>query len=263
MYKNFGLIGNPLSHTISPRIHSIFLNENRINGGYNCFEVKENELPEILDFFKRMKFVGFNITLPYKSKIIEFLDDIDESAKEIGAVNTVKIIDGKLVGFNTDIFGIRETFRFYDVDLKGKRVLVLGAGGATRGLLYELKRYNYKEIVVANRTLNNAEKLIYELKMERTFASSLNFFDNFGKYDIIINSSSAGISGEVCFKNLHCEVFFDMQYSVKGRTLLLEQVVYKNGFDGLVMLIGQAYKAFCIWNDLDFQISYDEIIKML
>lgn len=263
MYKNFGLIGNPLSHTISPRIHNIFLNITRINGGYNCFEVDENELGDIVHFFKKMRYVGFNVTLPYKQKIIDFMDKIDDSAIKVGAINTVKILDGKLYGFNTDIFGINETFRFYNIDLNRKDVLVLGAGGATRGLLYELKKYDYKEVTIVNRTLENAEKLLDEFKMARSCAISLNLFDNFKKYDIIINSSSAGISGGVFLEGLECEVFFDMQYALRGETFLMKQISYKKGFDGLVMLIGQAYKAFCIWNEIDFEINYDTVVKML
>jgi len=263
MYRNFALIGKPLAHTISPKIHNVFMYKNRINGGYCCFEVEEDQLGDIIYFFKKMNFLGFNVTLPYKEKIISFLDELDVDAKGVGAVNTVKVVNGKLVGYNTDIFGIKETFRHFGIDLTDKTILVIGAGGAARGLLYFLKHLSYKEIIILNRTVENAEKLVKEIGLQRYFISSLNSFDNSKKYDIIINASSAGFSGEFQFDSMKSEIVFDMQYSLGKKTLFLEKMEYKVGFDGILMLIGQAYKAFSIWNDVEFDIEYEKLIRMI
>ncbi|MGB9731710.1 MULTISPECIES: shikimate dehydrogenase [Calditerrivibrio] len=263
MYKNFGLIGKPISHSISPKIHNIFLYLNRLNGGYCCFEVEDSQLADIIDLFKKMHFAGFNVTLPYKEIIIDFLDDLDSDAEKIGAVNTVKIKDGKLIGYNTDIFGIRETFKFYNVGLGGKVIVVLGAGGAVRGLLYELKNHDYEKLIIVNRTVEKGFLIAEEFGIKKYTVMDIKSFDYSKKYDIIINGSSAGISGGVVLWDLKADVAFDMQYDLDKKTIFLEKVDCKKGFDGILMLVGQAYKAFCIWNDFDFAIDYNEVIKML
>ncbi|ADR19556.1 shikimate dehydrogenase [Calditerrivibrio nitroreducens] len=263
MYKNFGLIGKPISHSISPKIHNIFLYTNRLNGGYCCFELEDSQLPDVIDLFKKMHFTGFNVTLPYKERIIDFLDGLESDAEKIGAVNTVKIENGKLIGYNTDIFGIRETFKFYNVDLSKKVIVVLGAGGAARGLLYELRNHDYEELIIVNRTVEKGFLIAEEFEIKKYSVKDLNSFDYSKKYDIIINSSSAGLSGGAVFGDLKADVAFDMQYDLEKKTIFLEKVDCKRGFDGLVMLVGQAYKAFCIWNGFDFSINYDEVIKML
>lgn len=268
MYSNMGLIGKPISHTLSPSIHNYFLYKNRINGGYCCFDIQENEINDILDFFKKFSFKGFNVTLPYKETIIKFLDKIDDDARCMNSVNTVKIDDGKLIGFNTDIYGIIETFNLYGISPIGKNILIIGAGGACRGLLYILKKLGYGFIDIVNRDLLKAERLLKEFNIEnfKLFdVNKLNAFDNSLKYDIIINTTSVGLTGENVynFEKLSANVAFDMQYSLSGDTLFLSKVFADIKIDGLPMLIGQAYQAFKVWHGISFESDYQDIISRL
>ncbi|MCX8084144.1 MAG: shikimate dehydrogenase [Calditerrivibrio sp.] len=265
-FRNFALIGKPLKHSLSPIIHTTFLYKNRINGGYCCFEVEADEISELLDFFRSHSFYGFNVTLPYKETVIKFLDDIDEDAEKIRSVNTVLIKDNRLLGYNTDIKGIQDTFKFYNIDTSTKEILVIGAGGATRGLLYQLKKSGYKHITITSRTLDKAKKLIEEFSIEKCDIKPLNTFDKKKKYDIIINSSSIGITSiedSDYLRNLRSEFVFDMQYKIDGKTFFLDHTEYEVGVDGLIMLIGQAFEAFKIWNNIEFDIDYNEIINII
>ncbi|MCA1927306.1 MAG: shikimate dehydrogenase [Calditerrivibrio sp.] len=268
MYSNMGLIGKPLTHTLSPFIHNYFLYKNSINGGYCCFDIYEDELGKIVEFFKKTNFKGFNVTLPYKETIIKFLDQIDDDARYMNSVNTVKIDDGKLIGYNTDIYGILETFNLYEISPIDKKILIIGAGGACRGLFYVLKKLGYGFIDIVNRNLSKAEKLVKEFNIEnfRLFeVNKLNSFDNSLKYDIIINTTSVGLTGDNIynFEKLSADIAFDMQYSLSGETLFLGKVISDKKVDGLPMLICQAYQAFKIWSGLDFENDYQDIISRL
>lgn len=268
MYSNFGLIGTPLSHTLSPVIHNYFIQQNRINGGYCCFDIKPDELDNVLFLFKKYHFKGFNITLPYKETVLDYLDTVDEEAKTIKSVNTVKIKSGRLTGYNTDIYGIMDTFDFYSVSIHGKNILLLGAGGASKAMLYVLKKMGYGNLFLANRTVSRAKEIIKEFDMKNVTVldiERLKYFDNSINYDIIINTTSAGITGEgsYLFDQLEGEVAFDMQYSLSGETYFLKKVKAGLKIDGLLMLIGQAYHAFKLWNEIEFEKSYKEILGSL
>ncbi|MEF3254914.1 MAG: shikimate dehydrogenase [Deferribacterales bacterium] len=265
MYSNYGLIGKPLSHSLSPIIHNYFINITSINGGYCCFEIDHTQIKDIVGIFKMFNFKGFNVTLPYKQVIMDYLDDIDEIAKKISAVNTVRIDCGRLIGYNTDINGIDETFKYYNVEINNKEILIIGAGGGCRGLLQYLKNFNYKSLSLMNRDVDKARILVSEIGIKNIDIIDINSFDNCKKYDIIINTTSAGLTGEsyIEFSALNSEVAFDMQYSLTGSTYFLDRVKSFVKIDGLLMLIGQAYHAFMIWNNIRFTLDYSNLLKRL
>lgn len=267
MFSNTGLIGRPLSHTLSPLIHGYLLYKHKINGGYCCFEVKSEELKFILSNFKRFHFKGFNVTLPYKTDIIKYLDDLSSEAKNINAVNSVKIDSGKAKGYNTDIFGIEKTFEHFKIELKNKRILVLGAGGSAKALFYFLKDKDLT-VDVVNRTPKKAENVLLELNIDNFNIYGLPFLQKRNSYDIIVNTTSIGINGEdfLDMSNIFCKEFaFDFQYNINIETSFLK--VYKDKVkyfcDGLLMLIYQAAKAFNIFHNTDIDIDARDIVKYL
>lgn len=267
MYNNTGLIGKPLTHTLSPMIHGYLYWKYKINGGYCCFEVKEDELVSILKKFKKFKFRGFNITLPYKSDILTYLDEVSVEAQCINAVNSVKIDEEKAKGYNTDIYGIEKTFEHFNIDLHNKKILILGAGGSAKALFYFLKNKKLTFDIV-NRTPKKAEKALYELDIQNCNIYDLLLLQKLNYYDIVINTTSVGINGGnfLDMSKIFCKEFaFDFQYNINDDTSFIK--IYKNkvkhSCDGLLMLVYQAIKAFSIFHNKDISVKAKDIIEYL
>ncbi|UOD34350.1 shikimate dehydrogenase [Deferribacteraceae bacterium V6Fe1] len=267
MYHNTGLIGHPLNHSISPLIHNYFYHKSRINGGYCCFDIDKNEIAQIIHTMKKFNFKGFNVTLPYKTDIIDFLNEIDLQASKINAVNTVKIMEDKLFGYNTDLFGIEKTFEKFEIELSNKKILILGSGGAARPLFYFLKDKN-ANVDIVNRTVKNTETVLKQLRINSFNNFDLLFLKKNNYYDIIINTTSVGIDKKGFFDMSHIdcgEFVFDFQYSIDGDTPFLD--IYKEKVakytDGLLMLIYQGLKAFELFNDVKLVIDINELKKFI
>lgn len=259
MYQ-FRLIGYPIQHSLSPWIHSRFMEQTNISGEYHLNEI-ENFAAEITRF-KKKAINGFNVTVPYKEAIIPYLDELDESAKVIGAVNTVLVTDGKWIGYNTDGIGyvraLQETFPQV-ADLTEKQIVILGAGGAAKGIYAACKLQQADRIVIANRTIEKAEAIITTTKQENSDqAVSL---EDVGPYlekaDIIIQTSSVGMKPNeeesiVTLPQLkQTAIVSDIVYQ-PIETAFLKQAK-RQGVSihhGHTMLLYQAQYAFEIWTDL-------------
>ncbi|MEJ8776401.1 shikimate dehydrogenase [Pseudogracilibacillus sp. ICA-222130] len=163
MYK-FGLIGYPIQHSLSPWIHRQFFERTNIEGTYDIYEIDVHApFDEKIATFKELQLDGFNVTAPYKETIIPYLDELDEQASMIGAVNTVLNKNGKWYGFNTDGAGyVRSLLSKYPVlaNEKNKAILLLGAGGACKGIYNALIKEGFTNITIANRTLEKAVSII-------------------------------------------------------------------------------------------------------
>lgn len=260
MFINLGLIGNPLTHSLSPSIHTHFLEKSRLNGGYTCFEVKsKEELEDIIDIFKRYSFTGINITVPYKCDIINFCDKIEYSAENIGAVNTILFKNKKIYGYNTDVFGFSKIFIDEHIDISDKKVLLLGAGGASRAAMQFFSENKPKELLIANRTIDKAMEL---KKIFNINATILNLDEvNDINCDIAVNSTSLGLNGEIFpYKANVKYAVIDMQYKPYNTPFLELYSDYGiKKINGFTMLIWQAYKSFNIWTDKEF---YPDIKKL-
>ncbi|HCX89355.1 MAG TPA: shikimate dehydrogenase, partial [Deltaproteobacteria bacterium] len=151
--KITGILGHPIHHSLSPLMHNTVFKHLGLNYVYLPFDVKPGDLKDSINAIRCMNIVGVNLTIPHKERVIAYLDRIDTEAELIGAVNTVKNIDSELVGFNTDGKGFLESLK-NDLGFspKGKRILMVGAGGAARGILVSLALGGAKKISVANRT---------------------------------------------------------------------------------------------------------------
>lgn len=257
----YGVVGNPVSHSLSPEMHNAAFKFHRLNAVYIPFEVKN--LDEfIAKFIKEetreieLNFKGFSVTVPHKRAIIKHLDSIDETARKIGAVNTVKIVGGKLHGFNTDAQGFIEPLKNSYGDLNNAKVAVLGAGGAARAAIYALKKERAKVTVFA-RDVEKARKLAEEFDIE--FAALGARRSALNAYDIIVNATPLGTRGAMesdtpavaeQLKNAH--LVYDLIYNPFETEFLREaKSVGVPTVGGLAMLTAQAMAQFEIWTELD------------
>src|SRR4051812_26049449 len=147
------VIGDPVAHSLSPQMQNAALGASGIEMQYVRVQLGETELNDALKLFVQNDFVGLNVTLPHKERVLSLMHEIDENAKESGVINTIVIRDQKLVGFNTDGIGFSHAIRDeFSVDLRDLRVLMLGAGGAARAIAFECARQGCERLVIANRT---------------------------------------------------------------------------------------------------------------
>lgn len=249
------LIGKSLKHSISPFIHNKILSDLKIDAVYSNVELPDFEkLKEFVEMVKKDEdVVGFNITIPYKEDILEFCDEVSEDVKIIQAANTVKKENGKLKAYNTDWIGFKRSLEEVGIDIKDKRILILGAGGAAKACIYGLYKMGVEEIFVANRTYEKAESLRKQYKefvdIEILKWSEIDSFNS----DIVINTTPIGmfpdteksplkaLSGSVRF-------VYDMIYNPpKTKLLKMAETNGKISLNGLKMLIYQAVEAEKIW----------------
>ena len=272
------LIGNPISKSLSPVIHNNYYELVRQNNIYLIFNVEEEYLEEVVKTFKILDIKGFNVTLPHKIKIIEYLDSISDDAKILGAVNTVKNYNGKLIGYNTDGLGFLKSLELLNIDVKNKTILVLGAGGAANAISISLAMEGAKKIVVCNRTISKGKNLA--LRILRKFPKTMVEYDNLDlrnvekeKINMIVNCTSVGmypyvdvspISLNGFSKNL---IVYDLIYKPR-KTKLIKLAEHKGYYtiNRLSMLINQALLSQEIWfgkKNHTFLNNYNEIKRIL
>lgn len=253
---SFAVFGNPISHSKSPRIHALFASQTGLEHSYGTVLAPNEEFEEALRSFFEKGASGANITVPFKERAFAESDELTDRAAMSGAVNTLKKLeDGRLLGDNTDGIGMLSDLERLALIQPGDRVLLIGAGGAARGVILPLLSYGCS-VVVTNRTFERAQHLshIFESKGD---IRALAFSDLASeKFDLIINATASGINGEI--PAISEQVFtaqtrvYDMYYQA-GLTPFL-QWVKGNGVthyaDGLGMLVGQAAHAFYLWHGI-------------
>ncbi|MGM8214182.1 shikimate dehydrogenase [Bacillaceae bacterium W0354] len=256
MYR-FGLIGNPVKHSASPMIHNTFFEQVNLLGRYELFEINEFELEDIIEHFIHNQFVGFNVTIPYKEKIIPLLNELDESARQLQAVNTVKITNGKLIGYNTDGIGYVESLKSFDASFfnRNHSILIIGAGGAAKGIYYTLQNFAFKKIDLANRNLNNAKQICQSYNNSQVLTLS-EAEQVLGEYDLIIQTTPVGMNPYdneqiLSLKNIKTNtIVSDIVYNPKWTKFLLDAKQHgARILFGESMLWYQAKKAFEIWTN--------------
>ncbi|XEC96773.1 shikimate dehydrogenase [Paenibacillus tarimensis] len=192
----YGVIGDPIRHSKSPVMMNRAFRETGINGVYCAFHIRQDQLGEFAAGVRVMGIRGINVTIPHKLDIMKYMDELDASAEAIGAVNTIVNDDGRLTGYNTDGIGyVRSLKEEAESDLSGKRIVLLGAGGASRGILYALTKERPERITLTNRTLERAQSLASDFRQYAEVAAVSN--DQLEKVcseaDIVINTTSVGM----------------------------------------------------------------------
>jgi len=246
------VIGNPIEHSRSPFIHHAFAKQTNQNIEYQKKLVALDDFSSTVAAFIKQDGRGANITVPFKEQALALADELSERARLAGAVNTLTFKNGKVFGDNTDGEGLVQDLIRNKVSLSKSKILLLGAGGAAKGVLLPLLAQNPDSITIANRTLSKAELLCQHFSDSRVAASS--FVDVADKqFDLIINATSASLSGglpaisETVINNtVTC---YDMVYG-KEETPFLKWAKKQGAakiIDGLGMLVGQAAVSFSIW----------------
>lgn len=277
MAYRFGLIGYPIKHSLSPWIHQNLLQKAKLTGTYSLYELEPIEsFVDQVERLKKEKLDGFNITVPYKQKIMPYLDKIDKEAEAIGAVNTVVHENGKWTGYNTDGVGyLRSLIEAYpEVGKdKNKRFLIIGAGGAARAIIYTLFVNGFVNIDIANRTVNSGHVLKSMYAMEQTTILSLEdaerLIDN---YDVIIQTTSVGMksAAEHAIVNIKSmaknSIISDIVYQPIMTSFLKDAMMSGARIHyGHTMLIYQAQYAFELWTNKRVEINEldKELFKQL
>ncbi|MBF0447202.1 MAG: shikimate dehydrogenase [Magnetococcales bacterium] len=271
-----GVFGDPIAHSLSPKIHNLSLAQLDLNYRYLPFHVRPNHLKAALAGFKALGGVGFNATVPHKEALLPLMDRLDPVANKIGAVNTVDIQqDGTCVGYNTDAYGFLTALREqYSAPLADKNILVLGAGGACRAVLVALLDGGAKRILLANRTVERAKALadhllsFSEYDNARITPLPLNFNQlPQDQIDILVNTTSLGLHNSdplpLDLSRMGPQTLvYDIVYSSQGTPLQARAAALGLPIvDGLGMLIHQAARAFQIWTGepMPVQLVKDQI----
>ena len=265
--KQFGIIGNPLSHSLSPNLHNFWFRKNNLKANYSLIKIKDNQIKNIIDKIRSKELYGINITIPYKQDVIPYVDLIVNDAMETSSVNTIYLNnENRVVGENTDVYGFEKSFinKLEEKDLDNKNILVLGAGGVTPSLIYALIKKKIKKVFISNRTLQKAENIKKKFPSIEIIEWE-NFFQKIEEMDFIINATSLGMKSGPDFENLIQEfkpglIYYDAIYNPL-ETKMLKHFKEKNvkTFNGLEMFLFQGQKSFSLWNKITPTI--DEEVK--
>ncbi|MFA1779103.1 shikimate dehydrogenase [Bacillus velezensis] len=259
MKQLYGVIGNPIGHSMSPDIHNAALQDKNINGQYFAFQVEPHHLKDAVNGIKALGICGVNVTVPHKVAIMEHLDEIHESAKVLGAVNTVKREGDRLIGYNTDGDGFYKSLvKVLDKPISELSILMIGAGGAARAIFTTIVRREPKQFDVCNRTPEKAESLIatapsFQQKRALTIKEAENQLE---QYDVIIHTTSVGMYPKTDAVPLSLEwaktgaIVCDIVYNPIQTAFLKE--AEKRGLttlDGVGMFVEQAALSFKLWTE--------------
>lgn len=252
------VIGDPIDHSMSPFMHSCIIEEHGIDAVYLPFKVTGDETGIFNDAAKYLGFSGYNATMPHKVNLVDLVDEIDEEAAVYGAVNTVRIRDGKAKGFNTDARGLIAALNRRDADIKGSDIMIIGAGGAAGSIVRGFDRAGAASITVLNRTVSKAETLASSIGSGRSMLlNNENLSEAASSADIIVNCTPMGMSGmaqdfeDLSFLDDTRALVCDLIYNPWETRFLSE--AEKRGLktmNGLDMLIFQGILAFEIFTDI-------------
>jgi len=197
--KIYGVIGDPIAHSMSPIMHNDSFQRYDINAEFFAFHVKKEALQDAVKGFKAIHLAGFNITVPHKTAIMPFLDEIDPLAQAIGAVNTVVNDDGRFIGYNTDGSGFLEALKKEIPSFDNKNMLLIGAGGAARAIYFTMAYAGVQSIDIANRTLDKAEYLVKNCPypVDSAVLRIEDAEEKLSKYDLIVQTTSIGMHPEI------------------------------------------------------------------
>ena len=242
--KKYLVIGNPIDHSLSPKLHNYWFKENNINAVYEKKQIEENDIEGIISEMRNGKIEGINVTVPFKKSVIPFLDELAIS-KKVPSVNTIYKKNDKIIGTNTDIHGFKLALLQTKYNFKGRKILILGAGGVTPSIIYALEEMKPSNIMLSNRTKKKAEDL------KRSFPKiEIVEWGNIKDFDMIINTTSLGLKENEKLPINYDQIgsgkfFYDVIYNPKKTSFLLEAEKRGNQIEnGKMMFVYQAQEAF-------------------
>ncbi len=261
--KKFFVIGNPLKHSLSPKIHNYWIKKNNINATFEKKEIGEDDIENLISKVRNEEIYGMSVTKPFKRSVIPFLDQLSPLAEKLQSVNTIYKDGKKIIGHNTDIGGFELGIKKINYDINNKKIFILGAGGVVPSIILALINMNADKIILSNRTRQKAEEL------KKVF-SEIHIVDwgEIPNFDMIINATSLGLKNSDII-NLDYEkigtnkLFYDVIYNPSPTNFLKKAKQFGNRTeDGKMMFVYQAHQAFTIWHKIMPKID-DETIKLL
>ena len=262
-----GLIGNPVEHTMSPVIHNTLAEKMNLNMVYVPFLVQQDLAAAVKGAYA-LNIQGLNITVPYKSDVLESLVSVDDLAEKIGAVNTLVKTDGGYKGYNTDMSGLYRAMTSYGIKIEGEEIILLGAGGAARAVAYLCVYYKAKKVYLLNRTIEKAKSIAEEIQLRTgkdiIVPMQLEDYKQLGERKMLcIQATSVGlsphdneviISDKEFYEKIHTG--YDLIYRPTNTKFM--QLVKEHGgqaYHGLKMLLYQGIEAFEMWNQVKVEDS--------
>ena len=261
--KKYLVIGNPIEHSLSPKLHNYWIKKNNINAIYEKQKLNENEIESLILEVRKKKLNGINVTVPFKKAVIPYLDQLTLEAESTQSVNTIYLDNDKVVGHNTDIRGFELAIKECKFEAKNKKILILGAGGVVPSIICALNKMKVSEIIIGNRTKGRAESL-------KNFFKSIKIVDwgEIPEFDMVINATSVGLNKndqiDLDFSKVGKNKFFyDVIYNPKETSFLkIGKKLGNETENGKLMFIYQAFAAFKVWHGIEPEIN-NEVIKLL
>ena len=255
--KKYLVIGNPIDHSLSPKLQNWWLKENNIDATYDKIKLEDHEIKNFIQTIKEQKIAGCNVTVPFKKTVIPFLDKLSPEAEQTQSVNTITFDNGDLVGHNTDIAGFDSAIKKLNFSVKGKKVLILGAGGVVPSIIFALQNMNVQEITISNRTKEKAENL-------KVLFNNIKILEwgNLTDFHMVINATSLGLNNEKINLNFSSsgndKLFYDVIYNPHETQFLKmgKQLGYKTE-NGKTMFVYQALEAFKLWHKIEPKVNTD------
>ena len=261
--KKYLVIGNPIEHSLSPKLHNHWFEKNNINAVYNKKQINEIDIKDIISELRNEKINGINVTVPFKQSIIPFVDELSDEANNAQSVNTIYKENNKVLGHNTDTSGFELAMRGKSYDIKGKKIFILGAGGVVPSIILALKKMGAHKIILSNRTKKKAE----QLKKNFSDLELVNWGET-PEFNMIINATSLGLNKGDEIKLDYAgigpnKLFYDVIYNPKQTKFLSKAKQFGNQTEnGKMMFIYQAHQAFTLWHKVRPKID-EETIKLL
>lgn len=268
-----GLLGSPVAHSLSPAMHNLSFRTLEIDAVYLAFDVGQDRLGETVRVFRDLNTYGFNLTMPDKKKVMEYIDDLSQAARMIGAVNTVVNEDGRLIGHNTDGTGYTESVREQGFDLKGKEVTLLGAGGAGGAAAVQMALDGVKTLHIVNRRSRSweAARRMADVINENTscradltdMADEKTLHEVIGRSSLLTNATSVGMAPDTEASPVRDTsvlrpelVVSDIIYNPRTTKLMRQaQEAGCKTFNGMYMLLWQGAAAFRLWTGRQMPVS--------
>ncbi len=266
--KLVGVFGYPVKHSASPAMHNAAFRACGLDYVYLAFEVKRENLGDALTGLPALGICGANLTIPHKEKAVQYMNELSEEAASIGAINTVVIESGKLEGYNTDIEGfVKSLSEDAGYAPEGKKVVILGAGGSSRAVLFALAQARVSEVTIASKPFKQADELASEIaqkfpevKIKAIPFNSESIGEEISSCSLLVNATPLGMKGEIPISNTECLheglTVYDLIYTPPS-TLLLEEAKKRGAqaVNGLSMLVYQGAASFKLWTGKEPPIS--------
>ena len=259
MMKQYFVIGDPIEHSLSPKLHNYWFKKNNIKATYHKKKINEEDLKSMIHKVKEKKINGINVTVPFKKAVIPYLDKLSTEAEQTQSVNTIILKNNNLEGHNTDITGFIKAIKNLNFNIEGKKIFILGAGGVVPSIIFALNKMNVSNIIVSNRTKKKAEDLKLHFKNLKVLD-----WGNVDDFDVIINATSLGLNKEtinIDFSKFgNNKLFYDVIYNPVETNFLKEGKKLGNKTEnGKLMFVYQALEAFKLWHEIEPSINSETL----